>query len=190
MSLLFNDFWVMSVVTSQCITFEQFPDVIIQRFCSDGCVMDWTKIMGRLLYTIYTHCLKLMNLVKSHGSSSLLFMMKVIVWHFVSDAHITALICVALVWFLLELTEKSPSKCCCWVALQSHVNVLTGFCYFIQYFHHLCFYISNATIYLSTSILVQVVPQSAHNCNMRLLGLPRICKFICKVCLKLCQLDQ
>jgi hypothetical protein len=38
----------MIVVTSQCITFERFPDVIIQRFCSDGCVMDWTKIVYNL----------------------------------------------------------------------------------------------------------------------------------------------
>jgi hypothetical protein len=103
-------FWVMSVVTSQCITFEQFPDVIIQRFCSDGCVMDWTKIMGRLLYTIYTHCLKLMKLVRSHGSSSLLFMMKVIVWHFVSDTHITALICVVLVWVSFGTNRKITFK--------------------------------------------------------------------------------
>jgi hypothetical protein len=43
---------------------------------------------------IYTHCWELMNLVGSHGSSSLLFMMKVMVCHFVSDSHevMTALI--------------------------------------------------------------------------------------------------
>jgi len=40
--------------------------------------------------------LELMNLVGSHGSSSLLFMMKVMVCHFVSNSHdvITALIVV------------------------------------------------------------------------------------------------
>jgi len=45
---------------------------------------------------ICTHCWELMNLVGSHGSSSLLFMMKVMVCHFVSNSHdvITALIVV------------------------------------------------------------------------------------------------
>jgi len=36
---------------------------------------------------IYTHCCKLMNSVGSHGSSSLLFVMKVMVYHFVNDSH-------------------------------------------------------------------------------------------------------
>jgi len=36
---------------------------------------------------IYTHCWELMNLVGSHGSLSLLFVMKVMVCHFVSDSH-------------------------------------------------------------------------------------------------------
>ncbi len=36
---------------------------------------------------IYTHCWELMNSVGSHGSSSLLFVMKVMVCHFVSDSH-------------------------------------------------------------------------------------------------------
>jgi hypothetical protein len=36
---------------------------------------------------IYTHCWGLMNLMGSHGSSSLLFVMKVMVYHFVNDSH-------------------------------------------------------------------------------------------------------
>jgi hypothetical protein len=36
---------------------------------------------------IYTHYWELMNLAGSHGSSSLPFMMKVMVCHFVSNAH-------------------------------------------------------------------------------------------------------
>jgi hypothetical protein len=45
---------------------------------------------------IYTHCWELMNSVGSHGSSSLPFVMKVMVCHFVSDSHevMTALIVV------------------------------------------------------------------------------------------------
>jgi len=43
---------------------------------------------------IYTHCWELMNSVGSHGSSSLPFVVKVMVCHFVSDSHevMTALI--------------------------------------------------------------------------------------------------
>jgi hypothetical protein len=43
---------------------------------------------------IYTHCWELMNSVGSHGSLSLLFLMKVMVCHFVSGSHevMTALI--------------------------------------------------------------------------------------------------
>jgi hypothetical protein len=43
---------------------------------------------GRLFYTFYyTHCWELMKSVGSHCSLSLLFMMKVMVWHFVSNSH-------------------------------------------------------------------------------------------------------
>jgi hypothetical protein len=54
---------------------------------------------------IYIHCWELMNLVGSHGSSSLPIMMKVTVCHFVSDSHevMTALIVV----FLLIVVEIS-----------------------------------------------------------------------------------
>ncbi len=36
---------------------------------------------------IYTHCWELMNSEGSHGSSSLPYVMKVMVCHFVSDSH-------------------------------------------------------------------------------------------------------
>ncbi len=56
------------------------------------------KFITNLIYymLIYTHCWELMNSVGSHGSSSLLFVMKVMVCHFVSDSHevMTALIVV------------------------------------------------------------------------------------------------
>jgi uncharacterized membrane protein len=55
---------------------------------------------------IYTHCWDLMNLVGSHGSSSLLFAMKVMVCHFVSDSHevMTALIGVLSLIVVVELS--------------------------------------------------------------------------------------
>ncbi len=58
---------------------------------------------------IYTHCWELMNSVGSHGSSSLPFVMKVMVCHFVSDSHevMTALIVmlplIVVVEFSLQL---------------------------------------------------------------------------------------
>jgi hypothetical protein len=55
---------------------------------------------------IYTHCWELMNSVGSHGSSSLPFMMKVMVCHFVSDSHevMTALIVVLPLIVVVEIS--------------------------------------------------------------------------------------
>ncbi len=52
---------------------------------------------------IYTHCWQLMKSVGSCGSSSLLFMMKVKVRHFVGDSHKG----------YDRLIVVSPSNCCC-----------------------------------------------------------------------------
>jgi hypothetical protein len=55
---------------------------------------------------IYTHCWELMNSVGSHGSLSLLFVMKVMVCHFVSDSHevINALIVVLPLIVVVEIS--------------------------------------------------------------------------------------
>ncbi len=55
---------------------------------------------------IYTHCRELMNSVGSHGSSSLPFVMKVMVCHFVSDSHevMTALIVVLPLIVVVEIS--------------------------------------------------------------------------------------
>ncbi len=55
---------------------------------------------------IYTHCRELMNSVGSHGSLSLLFVMKVMVCHFVSDSHevMTALIVVLPIIVVVEIS--------------------------------------------------------------------------------------
>jgi hypothetical protein len=54
---------------------------------------------------IYTHCLELMNLVGSHGSSSLPIVMKVMVCHFVSDPdEVTALIFVSPLIVVVEIS--------------------------------------------------------------------------------------
>ncbi len=55
---------------------------------------------------IYTHCWELMNSVGSHGSLSLLFVMKVMVCYFVSDSHevMTALIVVLPIIVVVEIS--------------------------------------------------------------------------------------
>jgi hypothetical protein len=55
---------------------------------------------------IYTHCWELTNLVGSHGSSSLLFVMKVMVCHFVSNSHevMTALIVMLPLIVVVEIS--------------------------------------------------------------------------------------
>ncbi len=65
---------------------------------------------------IYTHCWELMNLVGSHGSLSLLFVMKVMVCHFVNDFHevMTALIVMLPLIVVVE------------ISLQLHRSILIG----------------------------------------------------------------
>jgi hypothetical protein len=55
---------------------------------------------------IYTHCWELMNLVGSHGSSSLPFVMKVMVCYFVSNSHevMTALIVMLPLIVVVEIS--------------------------------------------------------------------------------------
>jgi hypothetical protein len=66
---------------------------------------------------IYTHCWELMNSVGSHGSSSLPFVMEVMVCHFVSDSHevMTALIVmlplIVVVEISLQLHRSSVFRC-------------------------------------------------------------------------------
>jgi hypothetical protein len=70
---------------------------------------------------IYTHCWELMNSVGSHGSLSPLFMMKVMVCHFVSDSPevMTALIVMLLLillWrFLCNFINHLSSLCSMYV---------------------------------------------------------------------------
>jgi hypothetical protein len=62
---------------------------------------------------IYTQCWELMNLVGSHGSLSLLFVMKVMVCHFVSDSHevMTALIVVLPLIVVVEISLQLHQAC-------------------------------------------------------------------------------
>jgi hypothetical protein len=66
---------------------------------------------------IYTHCWELMNSVGSHGSSSLPFVMKVMVCHSVSDSHevMTALIVVLPLIVVVEISLQLHGSFCSWV---------------------------------------------------------------------------
>jgi uncharacterized membrane protein YkvI len=73
---------------------------------------------------IYTHCWELMNLVGSHSSSSLLFVMKVMVCHFVSDSHevMTALIVVLPLIVVVEISLQLHQAFC---STSTHRTVIT-----------------------------------------------------------------
>ncbi len=73
---------------------------------------------------IYTHCWELMDSVGSHGSSSLPFVMKVMVCHFVSDSHevmtvlIVVLPLIVVVEISLQLHQPSITCPCSFLSLQ------------------------------------------------------------------------
>jgi hypothetical protein len=81
---------------------------------------------------IYTHCWELMNSVGSHGSSSLPFMMKVMVCHFVSDSHevMTALIVVLPLIVVVEISlQLHRSFASVYKLLHLNKYNLSIFCY-------------------------------------------------------------
>jgi hypothetical protein len=59
---------------------------------------------------IYTHHWELMNLMGSHGSLSLSFVMKVMVYHFVSDSHevMTTFIIMLPIIVIVEISLQLP----------------------------------------------------------------------------------
>ncbi len=65
---------------------------------------------------VYTHCPELMKSVKSHGSLSLLFMMKLMVWHFVSDSHKVMTILIIML----------PSNCCGVFSITLYIYIVIG----------------------------------------------------------------
>ncbi len=89
--LISNVSWVLANVTSESShCFRKGNRNSACRLCIMVCPSFWEDYY----LLIYTHYWELMNSVGSHGSSSLPFVMKVMVCHFVSDSHevMTALI--------------------------------------------------------------------------------------------------
>jgi hypothetical protein len=77
---------------------------------ADICIFVCLKIWADYCILIYTtHCEELMKSVCSYGSSSLLFMMKVMVGHFVSDSHkvMTTLIVMLIFKSVVQISLQS-----------------------------------------------------------------------------------
>jgi hypothetical protein len=80
---------------------------------------------------IYIHCWELMNSVGNHGSSSLPFMMKVMVCHFVSDSHevMTALIVVLPLIVVVEISLQLHQA----LLFNNTTAEIFSFCCFLWY---------------------------------------------------------
>ncbi len=89
------------------------------------CIMVCPSFWGDYYILIYTHCWELMNSVGSHGSSSLPFVMKVMVCHFMSDSHevMTALIVVLPLIVVVEISLQLHRSSCC--SLWQFLSVLS-----------------------------------------------------------------
>ncbi len=87
-------------------------------------------VLGRLLYAYLHPLLGADELVGSHGSLSLLFVMKVMVCHFVSDSHevMTALIVVLPLIVVVEISLQLHQACLLLLLLCLQV-----------YLHQICF---------------------------------------------------
>ncbi len=101
--LISNVSWVLANITSESShCFWKGNRNSGCRLCIMVCPSFWEDYY----MLIYTHCWELMNSVGSHGSLSLPFTMKVMVCHFVSDAHevMTALIVVLPIIVVVEIS--------------------------------------------------------------------------------------
>ncbi len=101
--LISNFSWVLANITSE----------------SSHCFWKGNRNSGRRL------CIMVMNSVGSHGSLSLLFVMKVMVCHFVSDSHevMTALIVVLPLIVVVEISLQLHRS-----SVEGALTLLTEFC--------------------------------------------------------------
>jgi hypothetical protein len=99
--------WCWVRTTCECqrelVKKNNLADSSIRWMCSD-----LSRFWAGYYILIYIHCWEMMKSGGSRGSLSLLFVMKVVVWHFVRDSHNVK---TALVLML-------PSNCC--LSLQFH----------------------------------------------------------------------
>jgi hypothetical protein len=117
---------------------------------------------------IYTHCWELMNSVGSHGSLSLLFVMKVMVCHFVSDSHevMTALIVVLPLIVVVEISlqlHRSNLEVVmtqCMILLSDLSDVEDAICLTLLWFGVLCLQVTGVD--RSAIILPALVLEQFH----------------------------
>jgi hypothetical protein len=82
--LISNVSWVLANITSESShCFWKGNRNLGHRLCIMVCSSFWEDYY----MLIFTHCWELMNSVGSHSSSSLPFVMKVMICHFVRDSH-------------------------------------------------------------------------------------------------------
>ncbi len=108
--LISNVSWVLANITSESShCFRKGNRNSGRRLCIMVCPSIWEDYY----MLIYTHCWEPMNSVGSHGSSSLPFVMKVMVCHFVSNSHevMTALIVVLPLIVVVEISLQLHRSC-------------------------------------------------------------------------------
>ncbi len=101
--LISNVSWVLTNITSESShCFRKGNKNSRRKLCIMVCPSFWEDYY----MLIYTHYWELMNSVGSHGSSSLSFVMNVMVCHFVSDSHevMTALTVVLHLIVVVEIS--------------------------------------------------------------------------------------
>jgi hypothetical protein len=112
--LISNVSWVLANITSESShCFRKGNRNSGRRLCIMVCPSFWEDYY----MLIYTHCWELMNSVGSHGSSSLPFVMKVMVCHFVSDSHevMTALIVMLPLIVVVEISLQLHRSVFLWL---------------------------------------------------------------------------
>ncbi len=110
--LISNVSWVLANITSESShCFQKGNRNSGCRLCIMVCPSFWEDYY----MLIYTHCWELMNSVSSHGSSSLPFVMKVMIWHFVSNSHevMTALIVMLPLIVVVEISLQLHQSLLC-----------------------------------------------------------------------------
>jgi hypothetical protein len=97
-----TEVWLANIMSESSHCFWKGNRNSGHRLCIMVCPSFWEDYY----MLIYTHCWELMNSVGSHGSSSLPFVMKVMVCHFVSDSHevMTALIVMLPLIVVVEIS--------------------------------------------------------------------------------------
>jgi len=109
--LILHEWHSQSIGQSHFVIYKILPGTMTEpSLCFQKCERfrtlilydDLPRFRADYYILIYTHCHELMKAVGSHGSLLLLFVMKVMVWHFMRDSHKVK----------TALVVGLPSNCC------------------------------------------------------------------------------